>query len=231
MSGDHDLQLVDAEDEQEPVDAPRGRPLGKDPVRDLLIPIVAIGLVIVAIVVIQIYLDRGADSVSFEATAGEFSALNLGPVGDGKPKLGETAPGFRLLDHEDQTVALEDFRGRPVVVNFWATWCIPCRKEVPDLVELQVEWGTDTQIVGVNYYEGPGDVREFADNFGINYPLPLDRDGRVTGSYKLTGLPETFFLDMRGIIRDHRIGQLDPGVARCIVAGIRAGDHEPKDCR
>ncbi len=76
-----------------------------------------------------------------------------------------------------------------------------------------------------------GVAQEFVDNYSINYPTPLDGCGEVTGSYKLRGLPETFFLDEQGIIRDHRIGQLRPDVARCIVAGIQAGAHDPEDCR
>ena len=230
MDREPNVEVPDGDEGAEPRGNAR-RPVGRDPIRDLLIPVLALGVVVVAILLIQRYLDRGADSVRFEASSGEFAALDLGPVGEGKPQLGEPAPGFRLLDPRDQPVALADFRGRPVGVNFWATCCVPCRKEVPDLVELQTEWGTSVQVVGVNYYEGADAVQGFERDFGINYPLPLDRDGRVTGSYKLTGLPETFFLDAEGIIRDHRIGQLDPAVARCVVAGIAAGEHDPKDCR
>ena len=96
---------------------------------------------------------------------------------------------------------------------------------------LQEGWGESVQLIGVDYYESAGAVQEFAANYSLNYPLPLDTDGRVTGSYKLTGLPETFFLDGEGVIRDHRIGQLRPEIARCIVEGIQAGNHKPEACR
>lgn len=202
---------------------------GRSAVRDLAIPVLAVAAVVAAIVLVQLIRERNATSVP--SVGGEYSTLDLGSSGEGAPKVGEAAPGFKLLDPGGQVIRLEDFRGRPVLINFWATWCVPCRKETPDLVALQTEWGDTAQIIGVNYSE-PGEVaEEFATNFSVNYPTPLDSYGEVTGSYKLRGLPETFFLDGQGIIRDHRIGQLKPDVARCIVAGIRAGNHEPEDCR
>lgn len=205
---------------------------GRDPFRDLIIPVAAITVVVGAIVLVQLIRERESTPVAGPVFApGSYSPIELGSEDGGKPKLGEPAPGFQLLDVDGQIVRLDDFRGGPVLINFWATWCVPCRKETPDLIELQSEWGDQVQIVGVNYAE-PADVaRAFATNFGINYVLPLDSTGEVTGSYKLTGLPETFFLDEGGIIRDHRIGQLRADVARCIVAGIRAGAHEPEACR
>lgn len=203
----------------------------RDPLRDLVIPIAAIAAVIAAIVVIQLFRGRADGLPPVPAADGDFYALGLGPSGGGKPNLGEPAPEFRLLDVQGQVVRLDDFRGRPVLLNFWASWCVPCRKEMPDLVDLQAEWGDRAQVVGVNYFESADDVAKFAADFSVGFPLPLDRDGRVTGTYKLTGLPETYFLDSEGVIRDRRIGQLRPDVARCIVDSLGAGIHEPEDCR
>jgi len=204
---------------------------GRDPFRDLAIPVLAIAAVVTAIFLVQWVRERNARAPAPVSPGGEYYALDLGSTGEGAPKLGEPAPGFQLLDPGGQVIRLEDFRGRPVLINFWASWCVPCRKETPELVALQAEWGDKVQILGVNYYETADVAREFATNFAMNYPLPLDSYGQVSGSYKLRGLPETFFLDGEGIIRDHRIGQLQPDVARCIVAGIQAGNHEPEECR
>lgn len=224
---------TDDQPAQEPVERPFVRKRGgRDPFRDLIIPVAAISVVVGAIVLVQLIRERESTPVARPVFApGSYSPIELGSEGGGKPKLGEPAPGFQLLDVDGQVVRLDDFRGRPVLINFWATWCVPCRKETPDLIELQSEWGDQIQVVGVNYAEPAEAARDFAKDFGINYVLPLDTMGEVTGSYKLTGLPETFFLDGTGIIRDHRIGQLRPDVARCIVAGIQAGGHEPEACR
>ena len=201
----------------------------RNSIRDSLLPLAAIGVVIAAIVALQWF--RGRDSDEYVFAPGEYSTIDLGPSGEGSAEIGKPAPGFSLLDPDGRPVNLRDFEGTPVVVNFWATWCVPCRKETPDLVELQAEWGSSAQIVGINYYELREPVVQFATDYGVTYPLLLDRDGRVTGSYSLRGLPETFFIDGAGIVRDQRIGQLDPDIARCIVAGMNAGSHEPRDCR
>ncbi len=218
-------------DELDPIEPGYARKRGgRNAVRDLAIPVLAIAAVVAGIVAVQLIRERNA-ATSAPSASGEYYTLNLGSTGEGAPKVGEPAPGFQLLDPGGQMIRLEDFRGRPVLINFWATWCVPCRRETPDLVALQAEWGDTAQILGVNYSE-PADVaQEFAANYSVNYPTPLDSYGEVTGSYKLRGLPETFFLDEQGIIRDHRIGQLQPDVARCIVAGIESGDHQPEDCR
>ena len=221
-------------EEPEPLEAgqagsPRKRAY-RDPLRDLAIPVLAIAAVAMTIFVVQWVRERNAATPSV-SPGGEYYSLDLGPAGEGAPDVGEPAPGFQLLDPAGEVIRLEDFRGRPVLINFWATWCVPCRKETPDLVALQTEWGDAVQILGINYYESAEAAQGFVTEFAVNYPTPLDSYGQVTGSYKLRGLPETFFLDGEGIIRDHRIGQLDPDVARCIVTGIRGGSHEPEDCR
>lgn len=205
---------------------------GREPLRDLVIPLAGIVAVVVGIVLVQLIREReSTPSAGRTFAPGSYSPIELGPSGGGRPKLGEPAPGFTLLDPDGRLIRLDDFRGRPVLVNFWGSWCVPCRKETPDLIQLQSEWGDQAQILGVNYSETADIARAFATNFGINYILPLDKTGEVTGSYKLAGFPETFFLDREGIIRDHRIGQLRPDVARCIVASIEAGDHKPEACR
>lgn len=210
---------------------PSTRRAGRDALRDLAIPVVAIAAVVTGIVFVQLLRERNAGTSTGASPGGEYSSLSLGSTGDGGPKIGEQAPGFQLLDPAGKVIRLVDFRGRPVLINFWASWCVPCKKETPDLVALQDEWGDAAQILGINYYEAADTAQSFVDDYSINYPTPLDSYGEVTGSYKLRGLPETFFLDGEGVIRDHRIGQLQPDIATCIVAGIQEGNHDPKECR
>jgi thiol-disulfide isomerase/thioredoxin len=195
-------------------------------------PFAVLTAVVLAILVLEGVIPFGkSGSAGPGAVSATGDFFELGVLRDGEIEFGEPAPLFQLQDADGTVIRLDDYRGRPVLVNFWASWCIPCRAEVPDLVALQAEWGDRAQILGVDLQESAGTVTEFAAAFETNYPLPIDRDGSVTDAYELFGLPETFFLDAEGIVRDLRIGQLDPDVARCIVESIEQGDHDPRSCR
>lgn len=201
-------------------------------VRDAVVSVLSVAAVVLAIVAVQFI--RKADGGGTAAAAvqnGDYSAVKLGIVGDGSTKIGSQAPLFQLPSPYGQVIRLSDLRGKVVLINFWATWCVPCRREIPDLVNLQTEWGDGVQIVGVDLQETPDDVVRYAEVMQMNYPLALDFNGEVASSYKIKGLPTTFFLDGQGVIRDLRIGILSPDLARCIVSGIERGQHNPSDCR
>lgn len=207
--------------------------------RQVLVPVLSITAVIMGILFVE-RLNAAWQSSSTPVssiTSEDMSSLaprelaELGVIGDGGLDVGEDAPEFRLLTPDGEILQLSQLQGTPTLINFWATWCVPCRREIPDLIQLQDTWGTSAQIVGVNLQEPAETVSEFAEDFGINYPLPLDLDGEVYETYRITGLPETFFLDADGVIRDHRIGQLNPEIAICIVDGIKRGGHAPEACR
>src|SRR3982751_3147390 len=110
---------------------------------------------------------------------------------------GQTAPDFALASLEGKTVRLSDFRGKAVLLNFWATWCEPCKVEMPWFVELQKEYGPQGfQIVGVAMDDASTeDITKFARKMGVNYPVLLGKES-VGQSYGGVGvLPTTFFID------------------------------------
>ncbi|MDQ7851039.1 MAG: TlpA disulfide reductase family protein [Armatimonadota bacterium] len=111
------------------------------------------------------------------------------------------APAFRLSTLEGRALDLVELRGRPVVLNFWASWCGPCREEAP---LLERAWQTyryrGLVVVGVNIQDLEADARRFIRENGITYPNVRDRDGRVNRAYGVTGVPETFFIDPVGRI-------------------------------
>lgn len=120
------------------------------------------------------------------------------------PLAGEPAPDFALKDLNGKTVRLSDLRGKAVVVNFWATWCPPCRHEVPWFVDLQKEYGSaGLQIVGVSMDQGGKlPVKGFADQFEINYPIVM-ADGAIARNYGgIRSLPMTFYIGRDGKIID-----------------------------
>lgn len=121
------------------------------------------------------------------------------------------APDFRLAAPDGSVMQLSDLAGKVVLLNFWATWCQPCRAEMPDLQALHRDYGQrhDFTVVGVNFQEDAATVESFARSFRIAFPLLLDRDGQVAGDrYHVRTLPTSFIIDRDGNIRDVWTGQL-----------------------
>jgi peroxiredoxin len=122
---------------------------------------------------------------------------------------GHDAPDFVLNDLQGHTVKLSDLRGKAVVLNFWATWCPPCKEEIPWLVELQKRYGSEgLQIVGVSMDDGDQkDVEKFAAENSINYPILLGKE-KVAEQYGgIEYLPTTFYIDRNGVVVDRVFGQ------------------------
>jgi cytochrome c biogenesis protein CcmG/thiol:disulfide interchange protein DsbE len=131
----------------------------------------------------------------------------------------EPAPDFELDRMNGDTFHLDAHRGEVVVINFWATWCPPCREEIPGFVKLQKEYGDDgLTIVGVSMDDGGfSTVRPFADKMDINYPLVMD-DGKVGRAYgPVRALPSTFVVGPDGMIRHVRSGYLPEAQLRAWI--------------
>jgi peroxiredoxin len=110
------------------------------------------------------------------------------------------APAFTLTDLEGKPVSLSEFRGKVVVLDFWATWCPPCKREIPDFVDLQKEYGSQgVQIVGIALDE-PDKVKAFARQNGMNYPVLLGTDDVSLRYGGIEGIPTTFIIDKSGKI-------------------------------
>ena len=132
------------------------------------------------------------------------------------PAVGAAAPPFTLrrLDGAGD-VSLASFRGRPVVLNFWASWCEPCKSEAP---VLERDWsryqGRGVVFLGVDYHDLAPDARSFVRHHALTFPMLQDGSGRVTGSYGISQVPETYVLNRQGRVVAHLAGPItDPGFA------------------
>lgn len=126
-------------------------------------------------------------------------------------EVGELAPDFTLETPGGELVRLSDFRGQVVVLNFWATWCVPCRAEMP---EFQALWEAhqsegDLTVLAVNWRDPADSVESFIDEFGLTFPVTLDATGEVLDKYGLLGLPGTFFIDADGVLQSRVLGPVD----------------------
>ena len=139
--------------------------------------------------------------------------MNLGrnPHTIDSPLVGRFAPEFALRPvGGGEPVALSVLRGRPVVVNFWATWCAPCFQEHPVLTRAARSLGSRAQLLGVVYEDGEDQVRGFLARQGASYPSLLDPDSKTAIAYGVFGVPETFFIDGEGRIAAKFVGPLTP---------------------
>ncbi len=126
------------------------------------------------------------------------------------PEIGHTAPDFALRDLSGKRVRLADLRGSVVLVNFWATWCPPCREEAPSLARLNSRMtGRNVRLLAVSVDEGGAvAVERFFVQVGIRFPALLDTSGNVARIYGISGIPSTFILDRQGVVRKKVVGPI-----------------------
>ena len=128
--------------------------------------------------------------------------------GDGSGE--RAAPPFELpsVVDPDRTVSLAQFRGTPVVLNFWASWCVPCRKEMPTFQAVAERLDGKVAFVGVNHQDGRSGARDLLEESGVRYPAAYDPKGSVARSFGLFGMPTTVFITAEGRVVKKRTGEL-----------------------
>lgn len=162
------------------------------------------GLVLGASLGIFLLADFGGSGNIFGSIQSHF--LNLPSQG---PIVGKPAPDFTLVDIKGETVRLSSLRGKPVLVNFWATWCIPCAQEMPMIESAYQKEGSQFVVLAVNADEPDAKVRDYVNKMGLTFTVLLDPGGTVQSQYRLNGYPSSFFIDRDGVIRDEHIGVMD----------------------
>lgn len=142
-----------------------------------------------------------------------FQGLGRDPRAIPSPLIGRPAPLVVALSMTGQTFSLDAYRGRPVILNFWASWCVECIEEHRVLREAQERYGERLVIVGVVYQDTVADARGFLARYGDGgWPNLLDPDGRLAIDYGVTGPPESFFIDAAGVVRYKQYGAVTPAV-------------------
>ena len=123
------------------------------------------------------------------------------------PEIGKLAPDFELDTLDGQTIVLSQLKGTPVLVNFWATWCGPCRHEMPFLQQVYEDWPEEKlKVLTINIQESPSRAAQFMQGEGLSFPVLLDGDAAVAQQYNVMGIPTTFFIDKFGFIEDIKVG-------------------------
>jgi peroxiredoxin len=152
----------------------------------------------------------------------------LDPRGEGvAPRQGRLAPDFLLEAADGSRIRLSDMRGHPVLINFWATWCAPCRAEMPAIQSVyEAEQSSGFVVLAVNVQESAARVSEWTSRFGLTFPVVFDTYGAVARAYRASeGLPASVFVDAAGRVQQLHLGEMDAAALREGLAAIRGGGN------
>jgi cytochrome c biogenesis protein CcmG/thiol:disulfide interchange protein DsbE len=151
-----------------------------------------------------------------------FTGLGRDPRLIPSPLVGKPMPAFAGTTLEGDRFSSAALAGKPAIVNFWASYCIPsCVEEHPVLLDLVARHGNDLQMIGVLVNDTPDDARGFLARYGeVSWPNMLNADGAISIDYGVTGPPETFFVDARGIVVARHVGPLTPAVVAEQLAAL-----------
>jgi thiol-disulfide isomerase/thioredoxin len=206
--------VENAEDNTEqPAAASVPRELFATPGRALALTFVLGLLLVVAAAVVWLSSSSAPSAAApGQATDGATAGRATGGSPEVAPRAGALAPDFELVDvRTGQPVRLSGLRGKPVFINFWGTWCPPCRAEMPEMERLARKYGDQTTILGVSMAprDTPDLVREFVDKYNYSWTFIHDADYGVASTYQVMSIPSSYFIDAQGTVRAVHVGAMN----------------------
>lgn len=198
---------------------PQGREAPATPAVSNLPFLIAIVLVLVSAGALGWWLLAGGEETASTAspiTLPTDGSIQIAPASEllasdvtgQPPQPGTPAPDFRFTLADDSTMHLSDLQGKKVLLNFWATWCGPCKAEMPDMQALQATYPDDLVVLAVNQQETVEQIVPFAEDLGLTFTLIADEDGTIGDAYAARGLPTTYFINRDGTVHSLHAGLL-----------------------
>jgi thiol-disulfide isomerase/thioredoxin len=137
------------------------------------------------------------------------------------PDVGQAAPDFQFTLPDGSVQKLSDLRGKKVVLNFWATWCLPCLDEMPDLDKVSKEYRDSVVIIGVNKAEGLEQIQRFTQEVSVSFALVANPEGDIAQRYRTINLPMSFFINSDGTVGARKLGVVDYTTIKRNVDALR----------
>ena len=179
-------------------------PSGSRPIsRGAIVALVVVSLAVPAAILALILLR---DDSSSPASTAPTSTVNI--PAPRRARIGKIAPDFTLKALDGRPVTLSSYRGRPVVLTFFASWCHPCEEDMPVLERAQRDSGNRIAVIGVNYQDFASDTRDFVERLGVTFPALVEdsTDNPVAKRYDVHAMPDTVFIDAAGVVRNRLYG-------------------------
>ena len=182
----------------------------------------AVGVLLLSLVAVALLVRR---QIASPTAPSRIGVIGVAGGGGQPPAIGKPAPDLALTTLNGASLRLSDLRGKTVLLNFWATWCGPCKQEMPLLVRAaQANADQGLVVIGVDVQESAPQVRSFVQQLGVTYPIAIDGDGSAVAAYRVYGLPTTWVIDGGGVARATQLGPLnDADLAKALrSAGFAA---------
>ncbi len=188
-------------------EAPQRRRVWRGPWRSVIFPLLVVSAIAGAIWWLEYRPDSGTSVYDARYGPAEMPSELVPPGMNVEAREGALAPDFLLKTLDGGEIRFSELRGKAVIVNLWATWCGPCRKEMPQFVAAYDRYQEEgVEIIAVNLQESPSIIQPFVDDFGMDFPVALDKRGAVSDEYRILGLPTTYFIDRQGVIKGVFLG-------------------------
>ncbi|WP_233548109.1 TlpA disulfide reductase family protein [Rummeliibacillus sp. POC4] len=180
-------------------------------------------VVLIAIALTNFMKSKIADDEKIDTSSTQVSSTVENESG---LKVGQTAPDFTLKTLDGKEAKLSDYRGKKVILNFWATWCPPCKAEIPHMEKYYKKSAKDdnVEILAVNLKKSDKDedyIKDFVKSYDMTYPVLLDTDGEQQEQYQIVTIPTTYFIDTKGKIQTTITGPMDQKKMSDIIANIK----------
>ncbi|WDW10731.1 TlpA disulfide reductase family protein [Priestia aryabhattai] len=142
----------------------------------------------------------------------EQASTESAPKGEVGILEGQIVPNIQLETLDGKAFNLKDYQGKTVILNFWATWCPPCKAEMPDMQKFYEEYkNKNVEIIAVNLTsaeKNKEDIKRFTDEYGITFTVPLDKNGEISNQFNVVSIPSSYLIDDKGVIRRHVVGPM-----------------------